>query len=233
MAGQRIPGPLGRDPFADASSSPTNSGFADATPIGVDPWEPSELNTTKKISKVTKDWSDPPSVTPTFTPEVSGDSLKAVLAELQKLSEWGTGGGNLKGSGTNGEITAEPSDDGKGYTVKLMGEFFMTLPKWKEYNKATDPQKKAWDAMIETLKKHEEEHVAIAYRGAQKLVRELTGLVAMLAPQKVADSQTAVQANQDAFDSKTDHGNTDSGSFKKVVLDTSADPPPAPPKSPP
>jgi len=235
MAGERIPGPLGRDPLAaDVPWYPTGGTFASPVPIGVDSGGPTELDTGKKIVKVTKDWSDPPSVTPTFTPEVSGNTLKAVLAELQKLSEWGSGGGNLNGTGPGGEIRAEPSDDGKGYTVALKGEFFITLPKWKEYATATDPQKTAWDAMIANLKKHEEEHVAIAYRGAQKLVKDLTGLVVTLAPQKVADAQTAIQNAQDDFDSpaKTDHGNNDFGSFKKVVLDTSADPPPAPPKPP-
>lgn len=235
MAGERIPGPLGRDPFdADAPWSPTGGSFASPVPVGIDSGEPIELDTSKKISKVTKDWSDPPSVTPTFTPEVSGKSLKAVLTELQKLSEWGSGGGTIKGTGDNGEIRAEPSDDGKSYTVALKGEFSMTLPKWTEYAKATDPQKKAWDAMIADLRKHEEEHVAIAYRGAKKLVKDLTGLAVTLAPQKVADAQTAIQKEQDDFDSpaKTDHGKKDFGSFKKVVLDTSADPPPPPPKPP-
>ncbi len=233
MAGERIPGPLGRDPFAaDAPSGPTTGSFASAGPVGIDDGDPTELATNKKISKVTKDWKDPPSVTTTFTPDVTGTTLKAVLAQLQKFSEWGSGGGVITGTGDDGQIEAKPTDDGKSYTVALKGEFSMTLPKWKEYDKATDAQKKAWDAMIADLKKHEEEHVAIAYRGAQKLVKDLTGLDVTLAPQKAADSQTAIQAAQDDFDSpaKTDHGKQDYLTFKKVVLDTSADPPPTPPK---
>ena len=111
--------------------------FGSAAPVGVDEEEPIELGTTKKISKVTKDWSDPPSVTPTLTPEVSGSSLKAVLVELQKLTEWGTGGGTLEGTGTGGELQAEPSDDGKSYTVALKGKFVLTLVKWKEYDTMT------------------------------------------------------------------------------------------------
>ncbi len=232
MAGEHTANPLGRDPFAGSvRSNPTTGTFGNASPSGVDTEEPIELGTNKKISKVTKDWSDPPAVTPTLTPEVSGGSLKDVLVELQKLTEWGSGGGTLEGTGSNGEIRAEPADDGKSYTVALHGNFILTLVKWKEYGSMTPEQQKAWDDMIALLTKHEREHVAISYRGAEKLIRTLTGLDVMLAPQKVADANTAIQADQDDFDSaaKTDHGRNDFGAFKKVVLDTSADPPPKPP----
>jgi hypothetical protein len=193
-------------------------------PIGADSGEAIEMSGGKKIVKVTKDWSDPPAVTPKFTPEISGKTLKAVLAKLEKLDEWGTGGGNLDGTGKDGQIEAKPSDDGKGYTIALKGKFFLTLPKWTEYSTATDAQKKSWDAMIANLKIHEEEHVAIAYRGAEKLIKDLTGLDVSLAAQKVADAQTDGQNKQDDFDTKTDHGKQVHGKFPKVVLDTSADP---------
>jgi len=86
--------------------------------------------------------------------------------------------------------------------------------------------------MIGKLRKHEQEHVNIAYRNAQKLVKTLTNLAVEQAGQKIADSQQAGQDAQDDFDSaaKTDHGNNDFGGFPKVELDTSADPPPPPPK---
>jgi len=236
MAGEQSASPLGRNPFATAARpGPISGSFGSAGPTGVDTDEPIELGTNKKISKVTKDWSDPPSVTPTLTPEVSGDSLKAVLVELKKLTEWGTGGGTLEGTGKNGELFAEPSADGKSYTLALHGNFILTLVKWKEYDTMTDPQKKAWDDMIALLTKHEREHVAISYRGAQKLIKTLTGIDVTLAKQKVADANTDIQADQDDFDSaaKTDHGKNDYLTFPKVVLDTSADPPPPPtPKKP-
>ena len=231
MAGEQSVAPLGRDPFAGrARSGPTVGSFGSANPVGVDDDEPIELGTTRKVSKVTKDWADPPSVTPTLTPEVSGSTLAAVLVELQKLPEWGTGGGDVSGTGANGEIQAEPSDDGKSYTIALKGKFFLTLVKWKEYDTRSVGQKKAWDDMIALLKAHEQEHVAIAHRGANKLVQTLTGLDVTLAAQKVADSATATQKQQDDFDStaQTDHGKNDFGNFKKVVLDTSADPAPVP-----
>ncbi len=85
--------------------------------------------------------------------------------------------------------------------------------------------------MFANLKKHEEEHVAIAYRGANKLLKTLTGLDVMLAPQKIADANANIQTDQDDFDSeaKTGHGKNDFQGFKKVFLDTTADPPPAKP----
>lgn len=230
MAGSKTAGPIGRDPFPSDDPRATGlGGFSSPTPIGVEPSEAIGLASGKIVKKVTKDWSDPPVVTPTFTPEISGKTLKEVLVELQKLTEWGTGGGNLKGMGVDGEITAE-TEDGKNYTIALKGEFFMTLPKWTGYDAATPAQKAAWDEMFANLKKHEEEHVAIAYRGAEKLRKDLKGLDVMLAAQKVADSQVAGQNAQDDFDSaaKTDHGKNDFGNFKKVNLDTTADPPPAP-----
>jgi hypothetical protein len=233
MAGNRTANPLGGDPFAAAQSNPM-ARFATANPVGVDAEEPIELDTRKKISKVKKSWTDPPAVTPTLAPEVSGSSLKEVLVELQKLTEWGSGGGTIKGTGKNGEIRAEPSDDGKSYTVELIGDFIFTLVKWKEYDKMLDEQKKAWDDMIALLTAHEKEHVAISHRGANKLVKTLTNLDVTRAPQKVADANTDIQADQDDFDSttKTDHGRNDWSTFKKVVLDTSADPPPPKPAKP-
>jgi predicted secreted Zn-dependent protease len=119
--------------------------------------------------------------------------------------------------------------------VALKGKFVLTLVKWKEYGSMTAPQKKAWDDMIALLTAHEREHVAISYRGAEKLIKTLKGLDVTLAPQKVADANTAIQADQDDFDSaaKTNHGANDWGTFKKVVLDTSADPPPTPSQTPP
>ncbi len=230
MAGARTAGPLGRDPFpSDDPSTAGLGGFASPAPIGTEPGEAIGLGGNKKISKVTKDWSDPPAVTPAFTPEISGKTLKEVRIELERLTEWGTGGGNVKGTGVGGEIFAEPSEDDKSYTVALKGEFVMTLPKWLEYDSATAAQKAAWDDMFANLRKHEEEHVAIAHRGANNLVKTLKGLDITLAPQKVADANRDIQKDQDDFDSesKTGHGKNDFGNFKKVNLDTSADPPPA------
>ena len=159
-------------------------GLGEGTPDG-----PEALSDQRKITRVSKDWGDPPTPTVTSTPTVGGTTLKEALAELQKLPEWGTGGGNLSGVG-GGEIQLTTTD-GKSYTAEIHGDFFMTLPAWSGYAKATTAQQQAWDAMIAKLRKHEQEHVNIAYRNAQKLVQSLTNLPVDQAAQKIADSQQA------------------------------------------
>jgi hypothetical protein len=228
MGYSSTPGTLGRDP--DAAGGGVNP--ADTPPVTGLPDEAEQLSTGRKITKVTRDWGDPPTPTLTNTPTIGGTTLKEALAELSRLAEWGTGGGNLSGP-NGGEITLT-TQDGKNYTAEIHGEFFMTLPEWSGYAKATPAQQQAWDTMIGKLRKHEQEHVNIAYRGAQKLVQALTNLKVEDAAQKIADSQQAGQNAQDDFDSsaKTDHGKNDFNTFPKVELDTSADPPPPPPKKP-
>jgi hypothetical protein len=228
MGYSSTPGTLGRDP--DAGGGGVNP--ADTPPVTGLPDEAEQLSTGRKITKVTRDWGDPPTPALTNTPTIGGTTLKEALAELSRLAEWGTGGGNLSGP-NGGEITLT-TQDGKNYTAEIHGEFFMTLPEWSGYAKATPAQQQAWDTMIGKLRKHEQEHVNIAYRGAQKLVQALTNLKVEDAAQKIADSQQAGQNAQDDFDSsaKTDHGKNDFNTFPKVELDTSADPPPPPPKKP-
>jgi len=224
------PGPVGLDVDASAGGvKPMDAqpvvGLGEATPDG-----PEAMSNQRKITRVSKDWGDPPTPTLTNTPTVGGATLKEALAELQRLTEWGTGGGNLSGK-DGGEIQLTTTD-GKSYSAEIHGDFFITLPEWSGYGKATKAQQQAWDAMIAKLRKHEQEHVNIAYRGAQKLVQSLTNLPVEQAAQKIADAQQAGQDAQDDFDSsaKSDHGKNDFGGFPKVELDTSADPPPPPPK---
>ena len=225
MGYSSAPGTIGRDPDVPGGVNP-----ADTPPVTGLPDEPEQLSTGRKITKVTRDWGDPPTPTVTNSPTIGGTTLKEALAELSRLAEWGTGGGNLSGPG-GGEITLT-TQDGKSYTAEIHGEFFMTLPEWSGYAKATLAQQQAWDTMVGKLRKHENEHVQIAYRNAQKLVKTLTNLKVEDAAQKIADSQQAGQDAQDDFDSsaKTDHGRNDFNTFPKVELDTSADPPPPPPK---
>lgn len=226
----RPPGPVGLEPDAEVAGPKP----PDGQPIVGIAEGAETLANTPRITAVKRDWGDPPKPSLTFTPEIGGTTLKAALVELQRLAEWGSGGGNLSGTGPDGGIQIS-SEDGKSYTVELKGDFFVTLPKWKGYDQATAQQKQAWDNMIANLRMHEDEHVAIAYRGAQKLIRTLTNLPVDQALQKITDSQAETQKNQDDFDSaaQTDHGAKNFGRFKKVELDVSADPPPAPPPGPP
>ena len=227
MADSRAPGPVGLDPDAgDASIDPAQGhpivGFGD---------EAQALDSTPKIVRVTRNWGDPPTPRVSASPKIGGKTLKEALAELQRMSEWGTGGGNL--TGPDGEIKLVPDDKGR-YSVELQADFFITLPEWSGYKDATPGQKQAWDNMISALRKHEQEHVNIAYRGAEKMRRTLTNLPVDQASQKMQEVTDATQAQQDDFDSssKTDHGNNQFGAFPRVELDVSADPPPPPPPTP-
>lgn len=226
MGYSSAPGTIGLDP--DADGGPVAP--ADTPPVTGLPDEAEQLAGGPKITKVTRDWGDPPTATVTNTPTIGGTTLKEALAELQRHAEWGTGGGNLSAPG--GGVITLTTQDGKNYTAEIHGDFFMTLPEWSGYKQATQQQQQAWDAMIAKLRKHENEHVMIAYRFAQKLLKTLQNLPVGQAADKIAESGQATQDAQDDFDSsaKTDHGKNDFGGFPKVELDTSADPPPAPPK---
>ena len=229
MGFSRAPGIIGRDPDANGGGV-TPMDVPGMIGVGEDAAEP--LSSGAKITKVTRDWGDPPTPTVTNTPTIGGTTLKEALAELKLLSEWGTGGGNLSGAG-GGEIQLT-TQDGKSYTAEIHGDFFITLPEWSGYAAATTAQKQAWDAMIAKLRQHEEEHVRLAYVNAQKFVKEFKNLAVDKAAQKKADLEKEGQDAQDDFDStaKTDHGNSAFGTFPKVELDTSADPPPPPPPTP-
>jgi len=122
MGYSSAPGTIGRDPdAAEGGIKP-----ADTPPVTGLQDEAEALSGGRKITKVTRDWGDPPVTTVTNTPSVGGTTLKEALAELQRLPEWGTGGGNLSAPG-GGEITLT-TQDGKNYTAEIHGEFFMTLP---------------------------------------------------------------------------------------------------------
>ena len=225
MADSRAPGPVGLDP--DVVDG-TKLAPLDSHPIVGIGDGAQALDSTPKIIRVTRNWTDPPSVRVGKTPKIGGATLKDALAELERLDEWGTGGGDL--TGPEGEIKLQPVDGG--YAVDILGDFFMTLPEWEGYDKATPGQKEAWDAMIAKLRKHEQQHVTIAYNGAQKMIRTLTRLPVDQAAQKMQEVTDDTQSKQNEFDSaaKTNHGANAWGGFPKVELDTSADPPPAPPK---
>ena len=215
MAGEQAPGPLGRNPFVTTEVDAGEGTFAKPGPVRPDGTAPEALSGQAKITKVVKRWTNPPTVDERSV-EVSGQTLADVKAELDAMSEWGSGGGDMD----NLEAT---TTDGVHYTVELNPTFFVSLPKWKQYGQASPAAKKAWDDMLANLRLHEMEHVRIALRGYEQLARKLQGLPPTQASTAVSDGQTATQAEQDDFDStaKTDHGHNAWGRFPKVVLDTS------------
>ncbi len=229
MGGGRVPGPLGRDSSDTPDLAPGSSraGFSAPGPLGSGE-DPIPLSG-KTIVKVTKNWTDPPTLTPGRTPTVSGKTLKAVLVELKKLAEWGSGGGVIDDIQANSPDSAPTQ-----FTVNLTATFTMTLVDWADYRDASTEQKAAWDAMIVKLKKHEQEHVRISHSRFNKLVSDLRGKPVETASSLVVSAKSDEAQAQIDFDStaQTDHGANAFGSFPIVELDTSSDPPPPQPKAP-
>jgi hypothetical protein len=75
------PGTLGRDPGeGDGSLKP-----ADTPPVTGLPDDVEALSGGRKVTKVTRDWGDPPAPTVTMSPTIGGTTLKEALAELKRL----------------------------------------------------------------------------------------------------------------------------------------------------
>ena len=94
----------------------------------------------------------------------------------------------------------------------------MTMPRWLEYSRQCPPVRRAWDSFYSALRNHEDGHVA---RDNQ----QFSGQHSRFIGQASSDTQTVsnqlradVQAVQDAYDSSTDHGRTQT---PPTILDTS------------
>jgi uncharacterized protein DUF4157/CDI toxin RNase A-like protein/uncharacterized protein DUF922 len=94
----------------------------------------------------------------------------------------------------------------------------MTMPRWTEYSSQCQPVKQAWDRFYAALLNHENGHVT---RDNQQFAGKHTRFVGHVQSdtQTVTDQVKAeVQAVQDAYDTATDHGRTQT---PPTVLDTS------------
>src|SRR3954447_13886676 len=105
----------------------TQGGAIVPGPIGLD--DPIPMDSQRIIAKVTKDW-DPPS--PRTTPEivVGGKTLADAGRELDKLREWGEGGGSLRSERI-------PTGTSTNLTVDLKGNLIHRLPRWSGYSSAS------------------------------------------------------------------------------------------------
>jgi len=165
------------------------------------------------IAKVAKDW-DPPN--PRTTPPiiVSGATLEKAADELNKLAEWGQGGGSLR---------TEPIAAGNStnLTVKMHANLVRRLPTWAGYAKASPAAKAEWDQMVRKLAAHEDRHVAIAIEEAEQLAKDLVGKEISDIAQMVTDANARMQARQDELDdpSHTDHGAKAGVPYGDVNLD--------------
>jgi hypothetical protein len=118
MAGSIIPGILGMDPFSLNTQSRQGSLFNNAISgsIGANA---SPLAVQRIIASVTKDREPPnPNTTPSAT--VNGKTLAEAAAALNRLPEWGIGGGMLRAE-------AIPPGNTTGLDVKLHANLVMQM----------------------------------------------------------------------------------------------------------
>jgi Bacterial protein of unknown function (DUF922) len=167
------------------------------------------------ILKVSKDW-DPPNPRTSPAIAVGGTTLAQAAAALNRLPEWGEGGGQIRadriapGNSTN-------------LTVKLHANLIRRMPTWTGYAKASDAARAEWDRMSGKLGAHEDRHVAIAVEEADQLAQDLIGKDISDIAQMVTDANARMQQRQDELDdpSSTDHGAKPGVPFGDVTLDTS------------
>jgi hypothetical protein len=214
MGGVRV-GILGTDGEARDRSGGSDDILGGGDPpgvLGVDQAIPLD-DIQRIIAKVTKDW-DPPN--PRTTPPiiVGGATLEKAAEELNKLAEWGEGGGSLR---------TEPIAAGNStnLTVKMHAHLVRRLPTWSGYAKASAAAKAEWDQMVRKLAAHEDRHVAIAIEEAEQLAKDLVGKEISDIAQMVTDANARMQARQDELDDPqhTDHGARPGVQYGDVNLD--------------
>jgi hypothetical protein len=214
MGGVRV-GILGTDAGArdrSAGSDDILGGGAPPRVLGVD--EAIALDSIQRIiSKVTKDW-DPPNPRTTPPIVVGGATLEKAAEQLNRLSEWGQGGGSLRTE----SIAAGTSTN---LTVTMHANLVRRLPTWSGYTRASAGAKAEWDRMVRKLAVHEDRHVAIAIEEAEQLAKDLVGREISDIAQMVTDANARMQARQDELDdpSHTDHGAKPGVQYGDVNLD--------------
>lgn len=208
MAG-RIPGVVGTDSQTQAGWPP-GAGFADPGPDGTD--APLPLSD-RIIAKVEDDWH-PPAPNTSATIVLRGKTLAEVAKELDRLDEWGQGGGSLLNDG----IPVGTSTD---LTVKLHGQLQLHLPTWPNYSSASAAVKAEWDRMMEKLRAHEQRHMDIAIEHGDALALELVGKEIGVIARMVTARNRQMAADQQKLDADTDHGAKPGVTYGDVFLDTS------------
>jgi len=207
MAG-RIPGVVGTDAQAGANWQP-GAGFADPGPEGMDAPLPMPA---RLIAKVEDDWH-PPAPNTAATVVLSGKTLAEVGKVLDRLGEWGRGGGSL----LNDSISSGTSTN---LTVKLHGQLQFRLPRWQNYASASAAAKAEWDRMMEKLRAHEQRHMEIAIQHGDALAGELIGQDIAVLAQMVTDRNKQIAADQRQLDADTDSGSKPGVQYGDVFLDT-------------
>lgn len=94
----------------------------------------------------------------------------------------------------------------------------MRMPRWLDYSRQCLPVKRAWDSFYAALKNHEDGHVTRDNQGFGGQHTRFIGQAQSDTQSVSGQLRTDVQATQDAYDSATDHGRTQT---PPTILDTS------------
>jgi hypothetical protein len=191
--------------------SGTQGGAVVPGPIGLDGAIP--MGGQRIVAKVVKDW-DPPK--PRTTPEivVGGKTLADAGRELDKLSEWGEGGGMLR-------TDSIPAGNSTDLTVKAHANLVHRLPRWTGYGAASTAAKAEWDRMVAKLKAHEDRHMEIAIEEADRLARDLVGVEIGDIADMVTEANRRMAKRQQELDTDTQNGSKPGVAFGDVTLDIS------------
>ena len=136
--------------------------------------------------------------------KVAGKTLKDVLKSLNAREEWG-----LYDATQNQKNKAQTDSDGNVTSVTMTLNPVIELPDWSGYSSATKEQKASWDKMVKLLEKHERNHHDIQVDCASDLEKEIKKAKTLKASDLnkiISDQQKDCQKKQDAYDSRTGHG---------------------------
>jgi hypothetical protein len=212
MAGSIIPGTLGMEPFSTDTQSQQGTLFNNAMPGSIGSTA-SPLAVQRIIANVTKDWEPPnPNTTPSAT--INGKTLAEAAAALNRLPEWGTGGGMLRAE-------AIPPGNTTDLDVKLHANLVRRMPTWTGYQTASSAVKKEWDKMFAKLQIHEQRHMDIAIEEADALAAKLVGREISEIANLVTKANQTMQKRQFDMDSDTGHGAKTGVPYGDVLLDES------------
>jgi predicted secreted Zn-dependent protease len=139
--------------------------------------------------------------------------LKDVGVQLNRLPEWGRGGGMLRTERLQNVKSPE-------VTVKLFANLQFILPQWEGYDQASPAARAEWDRMLGTLRVHEQRHLDIAIEEANSLAVTLVGEPISKIASMVTAANREMARRQRELDNDTESGSKAGVQYGGVSLDT-------------
>jgi predicted secreted Zn-dependent protease len=96
------------------------------------------------------------------------------------------------------------SDDPPSAAVKVKTR--ITMPRWREYGSASQPEKDEWDRFFAALLAHEQGHIDLVTQRLSGIDDQMGGQSADAAKQVWANALSDLQSASDSYDVDSDHG---------------------------